>query len=152
MPVYEQAEHKYKGPALYAVEGALIAPDMLVFQPKGKTVWIEAKTKDAFSWHRNTQRFVTGIDLRPYDDYQRVQAVSPWPIWLLFLQGEGVAKDTPPGKIAPTGLFGRPLAYLVQHENHRSPNWGRSGMVYWSSDTLLSIAPLCSLTSPPLTA
>lgn len=106
LPVYEKSELDYKGPALYAIEGTLIAPDMLAFQPTGKTLWIEAKTKTAFSWHRNTQRFVTGIDLRHYGDYQRVQAVSPWPIWLLFLHGDGIAKDTPEGMRSPSGLSG----------------------------------------------
>ena len=140
LPVYEKTEYDYKGPALYAIEGPLIAPDMLAFQPTGKTCWIEAKTKNAFSWHRNTQRWVTGIDLRHYEDYQRVQAASPWPIWLLFLQGDGVAKDTPPGKVAPRGLFGNALTFLVAHENHRSMNWGRFGMVYWSHAVLQQLA------------
>ena len=140
LPVYEKSERDYKGPALYAIEGPLIAPDMLAFLPTGKAFWIEAKTKDAFSWHRKTQRWVTGIDLRNYEDYQRVQAVSPWPVWLLFLQGDGVAKDTPDGMIAPRGLFGRALTYLLKHENHRFADYGTSGMVYWSDTTLLKIA------------
>ena len=51
-----------------------------------------------------TGHWVTGIDLRNYEDYLRVQAISPWPIWLLFLHFDGQAKDYPavarPGYLA----------------------------------------------------
>ena len=62
LPVYEKEQGEYKGPALYAVDAQLIAPDMLVFKPGGKTVWIEAKTKSAFTLHRKSGDWVTGID------------------------------------------------------------------------------------------
>ena len=140
LPVYEIEQGQYKGPALYATNGQFIAPDMLAFQISGKTLWIEAKTKSAFTWHRITSRWVTGIELRHYEDYLKVQSVSPWPIWLLFLQFDGQAKDSPAG--CPSGLFGHNIAYLSQHENHRHVNGGNGGMVYWASDTLRHIAEL----------
>ena len=72
LPVYEIEKGQYAGPAVYASNGeTIIAPDMLVFG-KGKTIWIEAKHKSAFSWHRKTQRFVTGIDLHHYEQYQKI--------------------------------------------------------------------------------
>jgi len=143
LPVYENEQGQYKGPALYAVNAELIAPDMLVFKPTGKTIWVEAKTKSAFAYHRISGSWTTGIDLRNYADYLRVQAVSPWPVWLLFLQLAGQAKDSPPG--CPTGLFGNSLDYLSKHEHHRHSNWGRSGMVYWQHTALRKIANLADI-------
>ena len=144
LPIYEKTDAEYKGPVLFsASSGALIAPDMLVF--KGRQVlWIEAKHKAAFSWHRKTEEWVTGIDLHHYRQYLTIQEERPeWPIWLLFLHHNGTAKDTPTGKISPTGL-----SYLSTNEHHRHANYGSSGMVYWSVDALKYLAPLSDLLTP----
>lgn len=143
LPVYEKEISEGKGPQVFTASGNFIAPDLLVFGSENDKVWwIEAKHKNAFTWHRITERWVTGIDLRHYQNYLRVQELSPWPVWLFFLQRDGRAKDTPPGKISPTGLYGNSLNYLEDHENHRHDNWGRSGMVYWANSTLKKIATL----------
>ena len=141
LPVYEKEIDEYKGPVLYRalMEGTLIAPDLLCFRDSSP-YWIEAKTKSAFTWHRATERWVTGIDLRHYEDYLKVARLSPFPTWLLFLHLNGTGKDTPIGMEGPTGLFGRELLYLEAHENHRHENWGTSGMVYWHKDTLHRLA------------
>lgn len=137
LPVYEIADNQYKGPAVYSSDGReIIAPDMLVFGNQSP-IWVEAKHKNAFSWHRNTQRFVTGIDLHHYNEYRQIMEMSEWPVWLLFLQREGVAKDSKPG---PSGLYGNSLDYLVENENHRHENWGKSGMVYWAIEHLQKIS------------
>jgi len=138
LPVYEVEKGQYAGPAIYAADGrSFVAPDMLSFGSKSVT-WIEAKHKDAFTWHRKTRRFTTGIDLHHYRQYLEVMRLTEWPVWLMFLHRSGAAKDSPPG---PTGLFGNDLAYLAEHENHRSDRWGRSGMVYWAVDHLKKLAP-----------
>lgn len=141
LPVYETEMDTGKGPALYqAIGDPLIAPDMLVFKNHERVSWIEAKTKSAFTWHRITKRWVTGIDLHHYEDYIKVAEVSPWPVYLLFLQMEGQAKDSPEG--CPTGLYGGELSQLQNHENHRHNNWGKGGMIYWASDVLTKFAEL----------
>lgn len=141
LPVYEKIIDTGKGPQLYAPNTRLIAPDLLVF--RGERVrWIEAKHKTAFSWHRKTERWVTGIDLRHYRDYCEVDDTSPWPVWLLFLHDGGQAKDSPPD--SPSGLFGNALTYLREHENHRHENWGSGGMVYWAIGDLKLMAKTCS--------
>jgi len=100
-------------------------------------LWIEAKHKTAFTWHRISKKWVTGIDLNHYRHYQRVAtSLSGWPVYLMFLHKTGIAKDTPVGLISPSGLFGEELNFLSQHENHRHQNWGKHGMVYWSSEIL----------------
>ena len=143
LPVYEKEIHEGKGPTLFCSDGTqLVAPDLLVFN-SSKVFWIEAKTKSAFTKHRITGRWVTGIDLHHYKDYLKVAQRSPWPIYLLFLHFEGQAKDSPPG--CPTGLFGGELGYLSENENHRHDNWGKSGMVYWAHETLTKFAELGAL-------
>ncbi len=136
LPVYEVALETGKGPRLFTAAEQLIAPDMLAYKG-GKCYWIEAKHKTAFSWHRLTERWVTGIDLKHYADYCKIDDSSPWPVWLMFLHKGGQAKDSPP---SPAGLYGNSLAYLRQNENHRHMNWGKHGMVYWAEDSLKLIS------------
>ena len=137
LPIYEKIINEGKGPQIYLPEGALVAPDLLTFRGES-VVWIEAKHKTAFSWHRLTQRWVTGIDLRHYVDYQVVDLDSPWRVWLLFLHDGGQANDSPAN--SPSGLFGNDLATLLRCENHRSERWGKYGMVYWAIGSLRKLA------------
>ncbi len=105
-------------------------------------MWVEAKHKTAFSWHRMTGEWCTGIDICHYEDYCKVQDAFPWAVVLLFLHDGGQAKDSPP---SPSGLFGRKLSYLREHEHHRHVNWGRYGMVYWGIDALQKLADIGEL-------
>lgn len=142
LPVYEKILDTGKGPQLFLPQdGRLIAPDMFVFKG-GSAWWVEAKHKTAFSLYRKTGQWVTGIDLRHYRDYCRVDDETPWPVWLLFLHRGGQAKDSPP---SPAGLFGNTLDYLRCHESHRSDKWGPSGMVYWALSDLRRLASLAEV-------
>jgi hypothetical protein len=139
LPVYE-TEQAFKGPRLFSPGGQLIAPDMFVFKA-GRARWIEAKTKSAFTWHRITRRWTTGIDIHHYEHYLAIMKLSDMPIYLMFLHRHGLAaKDSPDG--CPSGLFGGELGYLEQHENHRSPNYGKLGMVYWAHGVLSRYATI----------
>lgn len=117
---------------------AIIAPDLLVFDAK-EIRWVEVKTKTAFTWHRISRppRWTTGIDLRNYEHYQRIAKESPIPLWLFFVQSSGVAKDTPKGRVSPSGLYAKDLDLLMLNENHRHDE---SGMVYWAEHTLTKLA------------
>lgn len=145
LPVYEKLDDDKVGPRLYTPDENIIAPDMLIW--KGQTLsWIEAKHKSVFSWHRKTRRWVTGIDLRHYQDYLRLAYSNiKWPIWLLFLHeiDEPDERDKPycPEK-CPIGLYGNNIMALEKDENHRHDNWGNSGMVYWDEKTLIKIETL----------
>ena len=141
LPVYE-TEQEFKGPRIFSPTGELVATDMFVFN-QNKAFWIEAKNKSAFSWHRLTKRWTTGIDIHHYEDYLTVREQSGLPTYLMFLQNKGVAKDSPAG--CPTGLYGGELGYLCGNENHRHMNWGKHGMVYWASDVLRKYAELSEL-------
>jgi len=116
---------------------------MLAFREHTQFGWIEAKTKSAFTWHRISKRWTTGIDLHLYYEYIKAAKLSPLPVYLMFLQLAGRAKDSPFG--CPTGLFGGELEYLQRNENHRHANWGPSGMVYWSVGVLEKFAELHDL-------
>lgn len=139
MPVYEKIIDDGKGPQVYSPSEAMIAPDLLTWK-KNSVTWIEAKHKTAFSWHRLTGRWVTGIDLRHYQHYLSILKTTPWPVWLLFLHEGGSAKDSI--ETSPSGLFGNDLSVLSDHENHRSDKWGRSGMVYWAIEWLKQLATI----------
>lgn len=144
LPVYEKEITEFKGPVLLRPDGTeLICPDLLTITKSGMA-WIEAKHKSAFTWHRNTQKWVTGIDLYNYRHYLSLAKELPnIKVWLLFLHRMGnVAKDTPVGMFSPTGLFGGELLDLSGKENHRHDNWGKSGMVYWAHETLTKLADL----------
>lgn len=137
LPAYQTMLDTGKGPQLYTPDCTLITPDMLVFKGN-RVLWIEAKRKTAFAWNRQRGCWVTGIDLRHYSDYCRVEDCSPWPVWLLFLHEGGQAKDSPAD--SPAGLFGNSLEYLRHNENHRSPKFGSGGMVYWDIGCLRLMA------------
>ena len=141
LPVYEKEDSEFKGPRLFAPDTQIVAPDMFAYKGN-RGVWIEAKHKNAFSWHRNTRRFVTGIDLHHYQEYCRIADTSPWPVWLLFLHRGGIAKDSPE---SPAGLYGGSLSRLRACESHRHANHGRHGMVYWAERDL---SRLCGAPSP----
>lgn len=103
--------------------------------------FIEAKHKRVFTWYRIGARWCTGIDLHHYRDYQETQKVTGNRVWLLFLHRSSVpdpidSKHECCPRECPTGLFGRPLDYLVKHESHTSGRYGRHGMVYWAHDVL----------------
>ena len=144
LPVYDVEIDSGKGPRLYTTDGQLIALDLFVFHPDNHVAqWIEAKTKSVFSWYRKTQQWVTGIDIRHYEDYLQVAERSPWPVWLLFLHTDDHSDKRPDEPWpCPTGLFGQRIDRLKDCENHRDDRWGRSGMVYWAHEDLKLLATL----------
>lgn len=152
MPVYEKLVDTGKGPQLFTAKKSLVAPDMFVFDSK-QSLWLEAKHKTAFSWHRITERWVTGIDLRHYRDYCEIDDSTPFPVWLMFLHRGGQAKGHPDWAAqSPSGLFMAPIRTLRKNENHRHDNWGRSGMVYWAREedggALRKVADLEEIVKP----
>lgn len=149
LPVYEVEQGQYKGPVLYSGDEKIIAPDLLVFRntEHGLDVrWVEAKTKNAFTHHRISDTWNTGIDVRMYEHYLRVHALSKIKVVLMFLQTPGEAKDTPPGKTCPTGLYYGDIDYLSKNEHHRHISNGKP-MVYWTDTTLRKIYELAQVST-----
>lgn len=140
IPIYEKVIDTGKGPQVFTPDKQIVAPDILLFKD-GEFMWVEAKRKTAFTWHRITERWVTGIDLRHYYEYQEIMEHFNTDVWIFFYQMGGQAKDSPP---SPGGLYGNRLSFLSleDNENHRSDRHGRSGMVYWSIDKLMLFASM----------
>lgn len=139
LPAYEKMSGGFKGPRIYSARGDLIAPDMLIFRfdDEADVMWIEAKSKAAFTWYRIGETYQDGIDGRCWTDYQELQTRCPWPVWLLFLHAPGrVAKDNPPGMTPPAGLFGGDIPRLAKCVDHISDRYGNGGMVYWTVSDL----------------
>ncbi len=145
LPVYEIEMDKGKGPRLFAPDSQIIAPDMLSFKD-GNICWIEAKHKSVFSWHRKTMRWVTGIDLHHYENYLSIADRYPYEVWMMFLHRSSRpdVRDLQYGcpSECPDGLFAGKLSVLRHNENHRHANHGRTGMVYWSRESLKRLATL----------
>ncbi len=141
MPVYDVPIDAGKGPRVYGPSGEeWAAPDLLAYRGP-KVIWFEAKVKTGFSFHRNTGRWVTGIDAKHFEDYCHIADTSPWPVWILFLQQGQQVTGSPPCPIK--GLFGNELGVLRESINHRHDAGGRGGrgaMVYWAIESLLRIA------------
>lgn len=139
-PAYEKQIGEYKGPTLFCSEGdTLILPDLLGITT-GKLFWFEAKNKSAFTLYRKTERWQTGIEVRLYEQYQEVQRRTNIPVWLMFLQQGGKAKDSP--SVSPSGLYARSLEYLMAHEDHRGEFNDGTYMVFWNEIDLLRLASL----------
>lgn len=152
-PAYEKQINTGKGPQLFSAAANYVLPDLLVFRRNG-VCWIEAKHKNFFTWWRRTSVWTTGIDLRHYEEYQQVSALTGVPCWILFWHPSSNPdpRDIQAGSPAqcPTGLFGNDLATLAGCEDHRCLSLdpvrdgmvghGRSGMVYWAVDDLKLLA------------
>lgn len=144
--VYEIQHDAKMGPRFLASRSrAFVAPDVLCFGGGGQVLWCETKHKTVFSWHRKTQQWVTGVDLHHFRDYQRVANETGLPVWLAFLHvsAEPIAADRRhncPFE-CPTGLFVGEIWRLANEYNHTHENWGRHGMIYWSSNSLHRLAP-----------
>lgn len=140
IPIYEIESKGGKGPRLLGQSKDYVAPDLLVFSPQGTAYWIETKHKTSFAWYRIGKRWVTGIDLRHYEEYKRVAVLTRIQVYLLFYHPSPIPSqnDLAYGcpRTCPTGLFGGELEHLSKNEDHRSSKWGSSGMVYWHVDTL----------------
>jgi hypothetical protein len=144
LPTYEKEINEFKGPVLYRPDGSqVICPDLLAITKNGMA-WIEAKHKSAFSWHRKSSCWVTGIDRHHFHEYLSIAKEIPSiKVYLLFLHQDGfLAKDTPIGMQSPTGLFSGEILRLAGCPNHEHLNWGKSGMVYWAHDSLVKLADI----------
>lgn len=143
IPIYEKMFDDNKGPRVFAENGnQFVAPDLMVFNKN--FYFVEVKRKTAFSWYRKKNIWTTGIDIRVYDHYCKLQDLYKWEIWLFFLHEGGQAKDSPPN--SPAGLFGQKLAILRNCENHRFYKI-KSPMVYWDKENLLFLESLEKLKS-----
>jgi hypothetical protein len=146
LPVYEKEIDNGKGPRLFLPYGypetELIAPDLQGMKYQ-KVQWFEAKHKSAATFYRKKWRWQTGIDKRHYLDYKRVQEITTYPVWLLFLQRESACNNAPLNvPSCPTGLYGCPITQLYSDEGYYDRGGKRYYMVYWGVQELKKLASL----------
>lgn len=137
LPAYEISQDTGKGPRFFSASGDnIVSPDLLIFQ-ECEFRWVEAKHKSAFTWHRITESWQTGIDRHHWNEYLKVREQSKLPVYLFFLHEPGhISKDTPEGMTSPSGLYGKSLDVLKDQIDHESDRHGTSGMVYWKEKDL----------------
>jgi hypothetical protein len=146
LPVYEKQIDNGKGPRIFLPHGLpeseLIAPDLLGM--RGQQIqWIEAKSKGTATYYRIKQRWQTGCDKRHYENYKRVQAVTTWPVYLMFLQLDNAESNAPWGAPpCPTGLFCCPISHPPSDEGVYWRNGKPFPMVYWALSDLKKLASL----------
>lgn len=147
LPAYEKEIDNGKGPRLFlplwAEDAELITPDLQAIRNQ-QIRWIEAKHKNMATFYRKKWRWQTGIDKRHYEDYLKVQKITAWPVWLLFLQETPLETNAPPDvEPCPTGLFGCPITQPFSDDGWFYRGNKRFDMVYWGiKEDLKLIAPL----------
>lgn len=119
LPVYEKVANDFKGPRITMPVGELVAPDLFIFGNGEEPRWVEIKMKDSATWHYNGQKWCVGIDVRLFDDYVKIDAQTPFRVWILFLLNGGVSKNDPQEEKSPEGFFGAPIRHLKDRESHR---------------------------------
>ncbi len=133
LPVYEKEIDNKVGPRLFLPYGysdkELVAPDILAMKAQ-QVRWFEVKNKSTGTYSRKMQCWQTGIDTRLWKQYKRVQTVTQWPVWVLFLQ-----RGEPP---CPTGLYGCPITQSLD------AIW-LDKMVYWTISKLKMLATLADV-------
>jgi hypothetical protein len=150
LPAYDQEQATGKGPRLFTPDGELVVPDLLAMKLEGNEcllAWFEAKHKTHFTWYRRARSWQTGIDLRHYLDYLKVQEQTGREVFLCFFHEGSTpsASDRTNGapSVCPTGLYRQSLRVLTTREDHRG-EYQRDGrryqMVYWNEQDLMRIA------------
>lgn len=82
IPSYDYSgENDDKAPRMHGTAASLVLPDLDVCKD-GRRVWVEVKTKEEATFHRNTQRLEHGISQRHYRDYKEVEKVSGCDVYL----------------------------------------------------------------------
>lgn len=146
LPVYEKELDTGKGPRIFAAEGGIVAPDMIVLPGTDTWYWVEAKHKSVFTWHRKSRTWQTGIDAHHWENYLAVRYQFGHAVYLAFLHrcSKPDARDLEWGcpPTCPTGLFVGEIDYLEGKIDHPHDGHGRHGMVYWAVDVLVCKATL----------
>lgn len=161
LPAYDIEIPSGKGPQLFTPDENLIVPDILAMKYKKRLLlrWHEVKSKSRFTWRYTGKPpdWQTGIDLRHYLDYIKVQARTKIDVYILFLHKGSIPleSDLKHGSpdTCPIGLFGQTLSYLMAHEHHRdSYNDGRRDcpMVYWNHSDLELLATVEQVQTLPV--
>lgn len=135
LPTYDYNGAKEdKAPRLMCVDSRLVIPDLLAFGTVGAR-WCEVKYKGRADWNRSHQRFVTGISLHLWKQYQTVSHVTGIPVFLCFIHGQQnhVSIDS-------LEALHRKISHIYDGNK-----MGRNGMVFFCFDKLNYLMPFSEL-------
>ena len=136
LPVYDYsglAEGKAPKFTAAAQSESLVLPDLLGAKD-GQITWFEVKFKDRADFTRKTARLETGINKRLWEHYQRVEAVTGSPVWLIFAHRQ---EDE---------LRGDAIAALKETARvYHGGKMGHAGMVFFDYRALKLLAKLSSV-------
>jgi len=128
-------------PLLYGWTHAdhIVLPDLQVFWPPRVCsveghAWVECKHKSTTGVMQVMDNLkTTGIDLRLWQEYDRLRQATGYPVVLAFIQRE------------------QDGVYLADLDNHRVPSVGvaRGEMVFWALDSLQRVCSYTDLMATP---
>ena len=119
--------------------GELVAPDLPLWR-EGVPLLLEVKRKAAFTLHRATGAWVTGVEASYFEQYCRVWDVTGVRTFLGFVHDDDPAQLT----------LGGEVWQLAQRVHHQYPETGDSRMLYWDRRRLVNLAehPAFALPDP----
>lgn len=121
-----------KAPRLTCVRERLVIPDLLGFKA-GLGGWFEIKLKAHADFYRKTQTWETGLPYRHWQDYQRVNSITGFPVWLIFIhEKENVVK------------FGNVKDMPISHV-YEGSKMDRNGTIFFKFQELKTVMPLSKL-------
>jgi hypothetical protein len=136
LPVYDYSGlDEGKAPKLTAAEEAdsLVLPDLLSAKA-GRSIWVEVKFKEHADFTYKTGRLETGISKRLWEHYQRVQAETGFPVWLVFAH------------LREDELRGAPISKLREKSRiYEGTKMGKNGMVFFDYRALRILAKLSEI-------
>jgi|LSQX01.1.fsa_nt_gb hypothetical protein len=81
--------NKSGAPMLRGFADSLILPDVLAFHFNAhKAAWFDVKLRRRADLYRKGGYLVTGFPLREFEDYERVKALTGFPVWIVFAHEE----------------------------------------------------------------
>lgn len=127
------------GPRLFVGNDALTAPDLLVFADDGVR-WMEIKCKKYCTWYRNESLWMTGIDVRHFEQYIKVHQATCIHVDLVLYHPNETPrpKDVPHGcpEYAPRGVYCADILKLQEIYHHIGTDLDGNEMIYWDMQVL----------------
>lgn len=130
-----------KAPKLLAPVGcsSLVLPDLQCFRA-GSARWVECKYKERADEYRRGGYAVTGINLRHFRHYQKVQAATGVPASIAFMhRAEGEVRGATLAQLGEAGG-------LYSH-TYYGPGMCNGGMIFWHYLRLPIVARLDEIMS-----
>jgi len=134
-PLYQMVSNN-QAPKLLLEHGLeLLAPDLYIFR-EFESAWVEVKRKKNVSYHRRSERWVTGVNPHNFEQYLSLAKIQEFPVILLFL----LEKPTDDGAF-PASLYGADVRFLERNINHHYDGTDHP-QNYWDMATLNVIATI----------